>query len=86
MLWAHAHDAIWRTAPGYLALASIDGSAIEIRGPACDIWKLLESPIEEAQLVATLSEQYAGDRVDMRRDVRQLLDDLHERGYVVRSV
>ena len=76
---------LWRVAPRYLVLASIDGRTIEVDGPGCDIWAFLTGWTTEEELIATLAKQYGAEEQVVSADVRLLLGELHAQGYVDRD-
>lgn len=85
MRWRRSPTVLWRTAPGYLALATVDGTAIEVEGPGADIWVRLADWTTEDDLTAALARVYGADVQIVSPDVRALLHDLHARGFVDRD-
>jgi hypothetical protein len=85
MRWRRNRGVIWRTAPGYLALATVDGRTLEIDGPGSDVWARLVEWIHEEELTTALAEQYRADEQIVYADVRSLLEQLHAQGYVDRE-
>jgi hypothetical protein len=83
--WRRSPRVLWRTAPSYLALATVDGRIAEVGGPGCDIWERLAGWITEEELTAALSRKYGTDERVVSPDVRSLLQDLHAQGYVDRD-
>ncbi len=53
-----------------------------LSGPAGTIWRFLEEPMTQADLVDSLSELYGATRDMIASDVRPLLEDLLERGLI----
>ena len=85
MKWRRSPSVLWRTAPGYLAVATVDGSTIEVEGPGCDVWAHLAVWISEDALTAALARQYGAEQRIVSPDVRALLHELHGQGYVDRD-
>jgi hypothetical protein len=73
---------LWRTAPGYLALATVDGRTVEVGGPGADVWQRLTDWTSDEELTAALARQYRAEDQVVSIDVRALLDELHKEGYV----
>ena len=73
---------LWRTAPGYLVLATVHGKVIEVEGPGCDVWIRLADWTTEEDLIAGLTQKYGAARAVVSRDLRGLLRELHAQGYV----
>lgn len=70
-------SALWTELDGQFMLMNIeDGAYYEVVGVGSAIWKLLESPCSEAEIVDRVVEQYAVDRAVGARDVRAFLDKL----------
>lgn len=82
MAWSRASAALWRSVPGYLALAKPDGTLTEVRGPGADVWQEIERPAELDQIVESLALRYLADRSVVLQDVRRLLVELEKGGYV----
>jgi hypothetical protein len=76
---------LWRTAPGYLVLAKVDGDPIEVEGPGCDVWVRLGGWATSDELIAALARQYGAEELVVSPDVRSLLEELHAQGYVDRD-
>ena len=85
MRWRRNPEVLWRTAPGYLALATVEGRTIEVAGPGGDIWIRLAGWITEEELAAAMVAQYGGVEQVVSRDVRALLQELQAQGYVDRD-
>jgi Coenzyme PQQ synthesis protein D (PqqD) len=83
--WRRSPHVLWRTAPGYLALATVDGHTVEVDGPGCDVWTRLAGWIRDDELAAALARQYGAEERVVSLDVRSLLQDLHAQGYVERD-
>ncbi len=75
---------LWRTAPGYLVVASIDGQTLEVGGPGGEIWGLLDEWIAEADVVMMLASRYGVPEMTVAADVVPLLERLKGVGYVER--
>jgi hypothetical protein len=83
--WRRSTRVLWRTAPCYLVLATVDGRFVEVQGPGCDVWALLTDWITEEDLVSDLARQYGAEEQIVSQDVRSLLHELHAQGYVDRD-
>jgi hypothetical protein len=77
---------LWRTAPGYLVLSTVDGVPIEVLGPGADVWEALDRPRALDDIVGQLAPRYDVDPSRMTADVAGLLDQLSERGFVSETV
>ena len=80
-----ASNVLFRAVPGYLALAKVDGTIAEVHGPGADVWMEIAQPTELEHIVDNLARRYSGDRVSVLEDVRQLLQNLEEGGYVTKD-
>jgi hypothetical protein len=80
--------ALWRTAPGYLAVAAVDGRSVQMGGPAAAIWRSLPGPDEEpiavSAVVAQLATEYEVSPTTVERDAMRVLDALEAMGCAVR--
>lgn len=85
MRWRRNPRVLWRTAPGYLALAAVDGRSIEVSGPGGDVWAQLSGWVTEEELAATLAHRYGTNEREVLADVQPLLRELHAQGYVDRN-
>ena len=85
MRWRRSRRVLWRIAPGYLALATVDGRTVEVDGPGCDVWARLAGWITEDELTAALARQYGAEERVVSPGVRSLLQELLAQGYVVRG-
>ena len=85
MRWRRNPNVLWRIAPGYLALATMDGLTVEVHGPGCDVWAQLAGWITEEELTPGLARQYGAEERVVSPDVRSLLGELHAQGYVDRD-
>lgn len=85
MSWRRSQRVLWRAAPGYLALATVDGQVMEIEGPGCDVWARLADWVTEGELTAALAQEYGAGEEAVAADVRSLLQGLHAQGYVERD-
>lgn len=85
MRWRRNPRVLWRVAPGYLVLGTVDGRTIEVDGPGCDVWELLTGWVNEGEVTAALARQYGASEEIVARDVRSLLGELHAQGYVDRD-
>ncbi len=85
MRWQRNPRVLWRTAPGYLVLGTVDGRTAEVLGPGGDVWARLAEWITEEELTAVLARQYGASEACVSPDVRSLLEELHLQGYVERD-
>ncbi len=84
MIWSRSQDVLWRAAPDYLALATVDGRTTEVHGPGYAVWNLLDRPIQQERLIELVAERYGVQRDLVATDVVALLTDLKAGGYVER--
>lgn len=82
LTWKRADNVLWRAIPGYLVVATVDGTPSEVFGPGSEIWTLLAEPISVDDLVAAMAIQYSTSPDVVRADVEQLLAQLQAGGYV----
>lgn len=85
MKWRRNPRVLWRAAPRYLALCTVDGRTVEVDGPGVDVWARLADWTAEEDLTAALARDYAIDDEVLSSDVRSLLRELHAQGYVDRD-
>jgi hypothetical protein len=79
--WARG-DVLWRVAPRFLALCTVDGSVTEVHGPAADVWDELATPREHADLLQAVAGRYGLPAEAVAADVAALLDQLQAGGFV----
>jgi coenzyme PQQ synthesis protein D (PqqD) len=82
--WRRGAGVLWRTAPGYLVLGTVDGRVIEVEGPGGEVWELLKEWMDEGEVTATLAGRYRADREVVERDVGSLLSELAAQGFLER--
>jgi hypothetical protein len=58
---------------------------IAVSGPGADLWELVGEPVTESAACVALRNRYDADEATVAADVRQLLQELEERGLVERS-
>ena len=85
MRWRRSPRVLWRIAPGYLALATVDGRTVEVDGPGCEVWARLAGWITEDELTAALAREYGAEERVVSPGVRSLLQELLAQGYVDRD-
>lgn len=85
MRWRRNPRVLWRTAPGYLAVATVGGHTLEVGGPGGELWLHLAEWITEEELIAALARRYGADEPSVSPDVRSLLEELSGQGYVDRD-
>jgi hypothetical protein len=78
--------ALWRSTPGFLVVAAIDGSSVEMGGSAASIWQALpgehDTPIEVEDVIRHLAERYDTAPATVAGDVVRVLESLDEIGCV----
>jgi hypothetical protein len=79
---AREANVLWRVAPGYLVLATLDGEVYESAGPAPEIWRAIDRPIDVGQLITSLAETYGLAPEQIRTDVNSFLAELVTAGLV----
>lgn len=75
-------DVLWRIAPGFLAVSTVDGEALTAGGPAAEIWQLLAQPTTVDELCTQLAARHAIEAAQVRADVTPFLTELIEADYV----
>lgn len=83
LIVARSSDVIWRVAPGFLVVATLDDEVHEAAGPAPEIWRAIERPISVGGLISSLAEAYALAPDQIRDDVITFLGELVAAGSVV---
>ena len=73
----------WRSIPGYVALSTIDGKTLEVRGPAADVWELASVEIDFDALVNVLSGRYAAEPGVVAADLLPLLEKMRSSGFMM---
>lgn len=77
MVFARNSNALWTELDGQLVLMDIEtGAYFEMAGVGGDIWRFLESPRSESEIVDSIVERYRVERPDCEQDVRAFLDKL----------
>jgi GeoRSP system PqqD family protein len=75
-----------RDAGGEGTLLLVDrGRVHELNFLGAEIWKLLDGARDEAGIVEALLPRFDVERAELEGDVREFLEDLAGRGWVVRS-
>jgi hypothetical protein len=82
--WRRSGAVLWRTAPEYLVLATVEGRTAEVFGPGADIWVRLVEWTAERDLIDDLARRFAAPVETVAPDTRRLLRQLSEQGYVDR--
>lgn len=75
-------DLLTRQAPGFVALARIDGATVSLAESGAAVWDLLDEPRTLAELADALAETYDADASTIAVDVEPLLGQLTESGFV----
>lgn len=78
-----ARDVLWRVAPGFLVVATLDDVIHEASGPAPDIWQLIGAPIAFGELIAALADAHDLPPAEIRDDLTTFVTELVDRGLVV---
>lgn len=79
---ARRSDLLWRVAPAYLVVTTLDDEVREAAGPAPEIWQAIDRPISIGGLIALLAEAYALAPEQIRDDVITFLSELVAAGLV----
>jgi hypothetical protein len=84
LLYMRAADVLSRSFADEVLLAAPRRNEVDqLKGPAADVWDLLDRPRTLADVVEQLKKRYGGAPVErVQDDVQALLDDLVERGWV----
>jgi hypothetical protein len=83
--WRRDPTVLWRSAPGFLALGTVDGRTRVVEGPGHDVWSLLDDWVAEDDLAESLAGRYGTGADSVLADLRVLLGQLHEDGLVQRD-
>lgn len=71
-------DVLWRSAPGFLVVATVDGEVTSADGQAVAVWELLATPVSFDELAATLARRHGLHEEQIRSDItpflRQMID------------
>ncbi|MEP1123838.1 MAG: PqqD family protein [Ilumatobacter sp.] len=82
-------DVVWRAVPGFVTVASIDGTSVRASGSATAVWNLLPSadaePIDVDEIVTRLAAEYRADEDEVRADTLRTLAAWEEIGCAVRE-
>jgi hypothetical protein len=83
-VYVRAPDILSRSFADEVLLAAPRRNEVDqLKGPAADVWDLLDGPRTLDQVVTELKRRYGGAPVEKVRDeVQALLDDLVARGWV----
>lgn len=80
--WKRAQSVVWRMAPGYLALGTVEGDVLEVEGSGDEVWRHLERWVSTDELVARLTARHGVADEDLAAEVVALLGELRSAGYV----
>lgn len=58
------------------------GRALVLNGTASDIWRLLDGTLDEEHVVRLLAAAYDADPAAIREDVRRVVAELTEHGFL----
>ena len=75
---------LWRQAPNYLVLATVEGRTVEVGGPGRDVWELLSDAVGIEMLLRSLASRFSTTEDLIRGDVERLLNNLREGSFVER--
>lgn len=81
--WVRSPAVLWRTAPGFLVVADVDGELTRAEGPAAAIWDLLDEPRTIEQIAGRLAGDFDAPIAEVRDDVSRFVEELAGRGLVV---
>jgi hypothetical protein len=76
-------DVLWRAAPGFLVVATVDDEVHEAVGPAPEIWRAIGRPVSIGELVTSLADAHGLPPERIRGDVASFVVDLIGVGLVV---
>jgi hypothetical protein len=83
--YARSTTALWRRAGGEVLLARPEGSDVDgLSMPASAAWLLLERPLTLSELTGALAHEFSVGREEIAGHVVELVDQLEERGWLVR--
>lgn len=84
VIYMRTEDVLYRSFAGEVLLAAPRRNEVDqLKGPAADVWDLLDRPRTLPDVVEQLKKRYGGAPVDrVQDDVQALLDDLVERGWI----
>jgi len=84
--WVRTETVLWRRVPGAVLLLGVNTrDPIAVSGPGADLWELLGEEIAESTVCAALGSVYDAEETTVAADVRQVLEELEERGLVERA-
>ena len=75
-------ELLTRQAPGFVALARVDGTSVRLPGSGAAVWALLDEPRSVAEVGEALTSTYDADAAQIAADVEPLLEQLAESGFV----
>lgn len=75
-------DVLWRSAPGFLALCTVDGRVTTVSGSADVIWALLDSPASMGALVTAVADVYDVAPEVVSADIGATIESLRALGCV----
>lgn len=76
-LYARNQSVLWTELDGQFLLMDIEsGAYFELTGVGSAIWRVLEAPNSEVDVIDHIVARYDVDRVECERDVRAFLDKL----------
>jgi len=81
--YARRPDLLVRHAPGFVAVARVDGSSITLEGPGAAVWRLLDEPRTILDLAQELADVYDAEPPRIAADIEPLLAELAESGFVI---
>jgi Coenzyme PQQ synthesis protein D (PqqD) len=83
-LYMRADDILSRSFADEVLLAAPRRNEVDqLKGPAADVWDLLDRPRTLPEIIEQLKKRYFGAPVErVKDDVQALLDDLVDRGWI----
>lgn len=75
-------DLLVRLAPGFVALARVDGTLVTLADSGAAVWGLLDEPRTVDEIAEVLAHDYDADPDRIAADIRPLLEQLTTSGFV----
>lgn len=79
-------DVLWRSAPNFLAITTVDGTTLQAEGPAAEVWRLLERPTAFDSLCAELAARHDIAVTQVRADLTPFIEHLITGGWIEHAV
>ncbi|MFW6041800.1 MAG: PqqD family protein [Guyparkeria sp.] len=85
--YSRASRIVWRnTSGGIMVLPITESKVVTLSGTGEDVWGLLGEPHTVPALAQRLAERYGAPPATVMADLASVLDDLAQRGVLVRTV